>query len=732
MKFFKKLFLSGVLVIAFCTNNAFADDIGINAVRLIQLSDSTYVFETDFAQQIVYDFEIPIFPERFQVSQPEFLDKAGLFTIKLNVSTSGRPLNSKDVILLPWRRNGVSVTVRWLDGTISQGLFLRTIEGISIPINLLKQNTKTTTEVIRESIALGLKHISFNYIHILLVFALVLFLPKKKLLKALVIYTFGQAMSMLFFELGFPGFDLLFIDLLILFLVIALAVKAIKDSAFNYLNLLLFGIGLLHGLSLGNELKVLELPMDLALVSLFICHITIDLIQIGLILVLMLIIIPFLKNKVKLYEGLKYTLGALAVFLIIGIFANNVLVGDNDILIQTASQDNAAFPKLTQQNQAKATTRPQAAQTMTNPILSYLSIEPFEVRHEILIKANTALELLNISYEGKTEIPIDSLVSIQDRISKQFADNISIQIDGREEAPILSKANFVTLGMAGVSIRQEPMIESIEDGIIGLSFIYETETLANDVTLTWIRFPENMEKVDATTIDPFGGANFILTPTDPVLVWKSSMSGYVVPQVEEIAIESPRLSVLSLVIFMIAIILLLLSNTLRFKKHWAFILIAVGLVLYPFVRSPLNVDFIKQWKPSNERSAGILSGLLTNVYRSFDYRKESDMYDRLAISVIGDQLTQIYIEQRKGLEIENRGGAKAKVNDVEVIEVYNIEKGSKDDFGIEVAWKINGSVSHFGHMHYRQNRYRAIIWITPENGNWKIEKIEMLDEERLM
>ncbi len=159
---------------------------------------------------------------------------------------------------------------------------------------------------------------------------------------------------------------------------------------------------------------------------------------------------------------------------------------------------------------------------------------------------------------------------------------------------------------------------------------------------------------------------------------------------------------------------------------------SIGFILYPFIRSPLDVDFIKQWKPSNERSAGIISGLLTNVYRSFDYRKESDMYDRLAISVMGDQLTQIYIEQRKGLEIENRGGAKAKVNDVEILEVYDIESGSKDDFGIEVSWKINGSVSHFGHMHYRQNRYRAIIWITPMDGNWKIQNIEMLDEERLM
>ena len=732
MDFLKKLSKSALFFLVFFTNTVFADDIGINAVRLIQLSDSTYIFQTDFTQQVIYDFEIPIFPDRFQVSKPEFVDKAGLFTITLNVSTSGRPLNSKDVILLPWRRNGVSMTAKWLDGTIYQGLFLRTIEGIRIPIDLLKQNKKTTAEVIEESIALGLKHIRFSYIHLFLIISLVFFLPKRKLINAVLVYAFGQAMSMLFFELGLPGFDLLFIDLLLLFLVIALAVKAIKDSAFNYLYLLLFGIGLLHGLSLGNELKVLELPMDLALVSLFICHLTIDLIQFGLILVLMFILIPLLKNKVKFDKGLKYALGTIAVFLFLGIFVNHVLTGDTKILIQTASQNKAVFPELPQQNQSKTTTRPQAAQTMTNPILSYLSIEPFEVRHEVLIKASAALELLNISYDGETEIPIDSLASIKKRISKLMVDDISVQIDGREEAHILSKADFVSLGMAGVLIRPEPIIENIEDGIIGLSFIYETEALANDVTLRWRTFPETMEKVDATTIDPFGGANFILTPTDPILVWKSSMSGYRVPQVEEIAIESPRLSLLSLSIFILSIILLLLSDKFKIKKYRIYILMSIGFILYPFIRSPLDVDFIKQWKPSNERSAGIISGLLTNVYRSFDYRKESDMYDRLAISVMGDQLTQIYIEQRKGLEIENRGGAKAKVNDVEILEVYDIESGSKDDFGIEVSWKINGSVSHFGHMHYRQNRYRAIIWITPENGNWKIEKIEMLDEERLM
>ncbi len=438
---------------------------------------------------------------------------------------------------------------------------------------------------------------------------------------------------MLLFELGIPGFDLLYVDLLILLLVVALVVSAIKKITFNYLGLLLFIIGLMHGLSVGNELTVLDLPLELELAALFISNLTIDLLQFGLALIL----IPFFslfKNKPKFYTGLQYVTGILAVSIFSGIFIQNVLTGENDVLIPKETDNNAAFTRFAQQNQSKASTRPQAAMTMTNPVLSYLSIEPFEVRHEILIKASTALEMLNVSYNGMNEIQIDSLTSIQNRIQELFANQISIQVDGNTKEPILSNADFVTLGMAGVIVRQQQVVESIEDGIIGVSFVYETESLANNLSLNWELFPENLEKVDATTIDPFGGDYFTLTPDEPVLNWESTLSGYVVSQVEEIAIESPRLSLLSIIIFIVAIVFLVFANKFKQKKYWALILISLGFILYPFVRSPLNVDFIKQWKPSPERSANIINGLLTNVYRSFDYRNESDVYDRLAISVI--------------------------------------------------------------------------------------------------
>jgi hypothetical protein len=45
---------------------------------------------------------------------------------------------------------------------------------------------------------------------------------------------------------------------------------------------------------------------------------------------------------------------------------------------------------------------------------------------------------------------------------------------------------------------------------------------------------------------------------------------------------------------------------------------------------------------------------------------------------------------------------------------------------------VNGSVSHFGHTHYRRNQYHALVKFVTEIGSWKIKGIELIDEERLL
>ena len=44
----------------------------------------------------------------------------------------------------------------------------------------------------------------------------------------------------------------------------------------------------------------------------------------------------------------------------------------------------------------------------------------------------------------------------------------------------------------------------------------------------------------------------------------------------------------------------------------------------------------------------------------------------------------------------------------------------------------SGLDSHFGHTHYRQNRYHAIMRIVQDQDTWKIHQIDLLDEQRLL
>ena len=103
----------------------------------------------------------------------------------------------------------------------------------------------------------------------------------------------------------------------------------------------------------------------------------------------------------------------------------------------------------------------------------------------------------------------------------------------------------------------------------------------------------------------------------------------------------------------------------------------------------------------------------------------------LAVSVTGDQLTDVYLENRRALEIENRGGARARVDEVEVVEVRDT-RASGGSLRVEAIWTVSGSVNHFGHVHYRQNRYDAALHLVAVDGVWKLEGIEILDERRIL
>ena len=132
-----------------------------------------------------------------------------------------------------------------------------------------------------------------------------------------------------------------------------------------------------------------------------------------------------------------------------------------------------------------------------------------------------------------------------------------------------------------------------------------------------------------------------------------------------------------------------------------------------------------------EGTRSVVSGLLKNIYHAFDFREEGTVYDKLAHSVAGDLLTQVYLETRRGLELASQGGARVKVKEIDILEAE--ARPIRDDTGLKVRckWNVMGSVGHWGHVHKRTNQYDAELTIQPRDGAWKIVELELLQEERI-
>ena len=134
---------------------------------------------------------------------------------------------------------------------------------------------------------------------------------------------------------------------------------------------------------------------------------------------------------------------------------------------------------------------------------------------------------------------------------------------------------------------------------------------------------------------------------------------------------------------------------------------------------------------NDERSTEIVAGLLHNVYRAFDFRGEENIYDVLDQSVSGDLLTEIYLETRRGLELASQGGARAKVKEIEMLEVEPEPLEGRQGISAHTRWNVSGSVGHWGHVHTRTNQYEAELTIEPVDGVWKLTGLTILQEERL-
>jgi hypothetical protein len=367
------------------------------------------------------------------------------------------------------------------------------------------------------------------------------------------------------------------------------------------------------------------------------------------------------------------------------------------------------------------------------PMNGFIYVEPYEVRKEIIVRPKDLQAWIDLGIDGLRKIPVEMQDEMKRRVAEFLRERQPVTIDGETLSPELAQINFLER-----TLRSSRVIDPAEEldansAILGAIFVYPTDGLPDRVTMEWDLFNERIQVVPTSAVDEAGPFPSYLIPDDAVLEWQNFLKNPTLPTM--MAVSSPPGAVARWAARMrwplVVVTLLLVGAVLvarrggrerrRASVAWASVALVLAAGCFWLGGGA---------RLSGERTEEVVSGLLHNVYRAFDFRDEEQIYDLLETSVAGELLTEIYLETRRGLELANQGGARAKVKEMALVDLV-AEPAAAGGFRARATWIVAGSVGHWGHVHQRRNQYRADLDVRPVNGAWKLTGIEVLEEERL-
>jgi len=376
-------------------------------------------------------------------------------------------------------------------------------------------------------------------------------------------------------------------------------------------------------------------------------------------------------------------------------------------------------------------------------LMSFLYVEPYEVRHEILTRVKDLEEWMDLGLRGDEYIEVDELEPLKKRIGEFLLAKNPVRVDGKPLKPILDRTNYVKVSVTGIQLVEQPERMEISTAIIGVIIAYITDGMPQQVTVDWELFTDQVQQVPATATDPAGPLPTYLTPDDSVHTWTNFLKNYQMPTVQQLAVSDTLGELhVPLVSLLLVGILLPVGWQLRARRRKGYsvrslaivslLLVSGAVAAYPLLQVSVGRPQAMAGELSPEQAQALLQTLLKNVYRAFDFREENDVYDKLALSVSGDLLTEVYLQNRKSFAVQRAGGAQAKIKSVDILQA-NAERVEDRPlaYAIRGEWTATGSVGHWGHVHTRQNQYNAIVTVDAVDGVWKITGLELLEEKRI-
>jgi len=379
---------------------------------------------------------------------------------------------------------------------------------------------------------------------------------------------------------------------------------------------------------------------------------------------------------------------------------------------------------------------------------AYLYLDAYDARFECLIPVPDLMKKLGKNLPAM--LPAAMQPQVVDAARQAAQAWLEIKLDG-QPVPKLALANVnLVKGVPGRTERSEPnelLIAS--QTMVGFTWEVDLESLPKNITVTWQGFNVSGNTLPVTVVVGSQSDSFELKPSEPSHQWNNQGRLSLRSPLAEVPLLPPPpripLPVGSIVWLAAGVVIMRILHLMgggrigsRAMLGWI-VVIAGTVVLWPLFN--VSVRLPRHENVTPEQGERILQALIRNIYRAFDQRNESAIYDVLERSIDGDQLQKTYLQTVQALTLDEQDKTRVRVTDLDVHVEKTEPRKEGEGFIADVRWTALGTVGHWGHEHQGVNRYRAKITVAAikpkgpgtasDRDAWKIIHLEVLEERRL-
>ena len=255
------LFISFVLSGA----SAFAHTLGIDKAELVELSDGNYRLSSFVPPALAHLITTPKLPDHCTFTgSPQ--GERGSYEVRFLFSCQ-RALTAKHEIRLPWNREGVMLTTKWVGQEPLTKFTKRDGAGITIDLAYYLAGSGSFINAAKRYTLLGIEHILVGLDHLLFVVGLLLIVGGTwQLIQTITSFTLAHSLTLGLATLGFVDVPSKPVEATIALSIVFLAMEIIRGwhgrTSLTHHKpwLVAFGFGLLHGLGFAGALSEIGLP----------------------------------------------------------------------------------------------------------------------------------------------------------------------------------------------------------------------------------------------------------------------------------------------------------------------------------------------------------------------------------------------------------------------------------------------------------------------------------------